>query len=972
MLCIKVSAYMKKLKTILIVLLSIIFVYTVAGFFILPPVLKSVLSKNLTQALHRSVTIEKIRLNPYTLAAEVGGLSVRDRDGEDMLASFRSLFLDVEWISIFRLSPVIREVRLEKPSLRIVRFEDNTYNFSDLMKGGKKSGKPLHFSVSNIQITGGRIVMDDRPVRKVHTAEDIAVTVPFLSNIAYYADVFVQPSLQATVNGTRFSLKGRSKPFSESLESSLVIDLKKIDIPYYLAYLPMKPGFTVQSGLLDINAAVTFRQFKGERKPESNLSGTAVCRDLAAVDADGSPLIRIPLLLVELDPSQPFKEKIHIRKIRITGPELALSRDRKGVLNLVRALKETKTGQASKPDEKKQKPSPGISVAVHRVELSKGTVSFTDLSGNSPVKLTAGDLTATASDMTTGNQGTGKVDLSCTVNQTGHLSAGASFALNPVSADIDLSLDGFQPAWVQPYFIDRVRILVRRGTLSSRGKVKMALKTNAPARIAFAGDVRLLDFASIDRTHARDLVSWKELSFSGIDLSTAPLRLAVREIGLSSPVSSVVIMRDGTSNIAALLGGKPSGKAAVSSRSSGEKKAPARISIGSIVFRNGRFTFNDRSLAPHYAASLSSISGSITGLTSDEFRKATVNLKARLDNQSPLSVTGSINPLKEDLFVDLAVRFSNIELSPVTPYSGKYLGYAIDKGKLSLGLNYLIDKKVLDARNDVLIDQLTFGDTVESKDATKLPVRLAVVLLRDNSGRIDLHLPVTGRTDDPDFHVGKVILTVLTNILTKAATSPFALLESLYPGSTELGYIDFEPGRANLSDQEKSKLDQLSKILTDRPALNLEMSGYADVQTDKAGLSDYLFERRLKEQKLKDILRQGRQASSVDDITIEQKEYGTYLAKAYKAFDFPGKPKNFLGLDKGLPDEDMKRLLNENIKVSDDDLRRLAEERAQKVLDYLVEAGKIDGSRIFLVKAKALEPEKVDKASSSRVSITIK
>jgi uncharacterized protein involved in outer membrane biogenesis len=963
---------MKKLKTILIVLLSIIFIYTIAGFFILPPVMNSVLSKSLTQALHRGVTMEKIRFNPYTLTAEVRGLSVKDKDGRDMLASFKSLFVDLEWVSLFKLSPVIREVWLEKPSVRIVRFDDNTYNFSDLMKGGKKSGKPLQFSVSNIQITGGRVVMDDRPVRKIHTAEDIAVTIPFLSNIAYYADVFVQPSLQATVNGTRFSLKGKSKPFSESLESSLVIDLKKINIPYYLAYLPMKPGFTVQSGLLDIDAAITFRQFKDKRKPESSLSGTVVCRDLAAVDADGSSLIRIPLLSVELDPSQPFKEKIHIRRIGITGPELALSRDRKGVLNLVRALQGTRTRQASKPDEKKQKPSPGISIAVRRIDLSRGTVSFADLSGNSPVKVTAGDLTITAYDITTGKQGAGKVDLSCTVNQTGRLSAGASFVMNPVSADIELSLDGFQPAWVQPYFIDRVPILIRRGTLSSKGQVKIALKPGAPAQIIFTGDARLLDFASIDRAHARDLVSWKELSFSGIDLSASPMRLAIREIGLSSPVSSVVIMRDGSSNIAALLGGKPSGKAAVPSQPSGEKKTAGRIGIGSIVFKNGRFTFNDRSVAPYYSASLSGISGSITGLTSDEFRKATVNLKARLDNQSPISVTGSINPLKKDLFVDLAVRFSNIELSPVTPYSGKYLGYTIDKGKLSLALNYLIDKKVLDAKNDVLIDQLTFGDAVESKDATKLPVRLAVVLLRDNSGRIDLHLPVTGRTDDPDFHVGKVILTVLTNILTKAATSPFALLESLYPGSTELGYIDFEPGRSALSNEEKSKIDKLSKILSDRPALNLEMSGYADVQSDKAGLTDYLFERRLKEQKLKDILRQGKQASSVDDITIDQKEYGTYLAKAYKAFDFPGKPKNFLGLDKGLPDEDMKRLMTENLKASDDDLRRLAEERAQNVLDYLVETGKIEGSRIFLVKAKALEPEKIDKASSSRVSITIK
>ena len=369
---------------------------------------------------------------------------------------------------------------------------------------------------------------------------------------------------------------------------------------------------------------------------------------------------------------------------------------------------------------------------------------------------------------------------------------------------------------------------------------------------------------------------------------------------------------------------------------------------------------------------MTNISGDISGLSSDEFKKATVNLKAKLDNQAPITITGSINPLKKDLFVDLAASLNNIELSPVTPYSGKFIGYAIEKGKLSLGLKYSIDKKQLQAQNDVIIDQLTFGNAIASKDATNLPVRLAVVLLRDNSGKIDLHLPITGRTDDPDFHVGKIIIHTIVNILEKAATSPFALLEALYPGSTELSFIDFEPGRSSINGAGKQKLDKVTRILADRSALNMELSGYVDVTSDKTGLSDYLFERMLKEQKLKDILRQGRQASSVDDITIEQKEYSLYLEKAYKSFDFQGKPKNVLGFAKNLPDEERKKLILENLKVTDDDLKGLAEARAQKVRDYLVEDGKIDPARIFLVKTDALSPEKIDKAFNSRVSLTIK
>jgi hypothetical protein len=152
----------------------------------------------------------------------------------------------------------------------------------------------------------------------------------------------------------------------------------------------------------------------------------------------------------------------------------------------------------------------------------------------------------------------------------------------------------------------------------------------------------------------------------------------------------------------------------------------------------------------------------------------------------------------------------------------------------------------------------------------------------------------------------------------------------------------------------------------------LELGGYVDVSSDKTGLNAYLLERRLKELKLKDLLRKGQQAPSVDDIIIDQKEYSAYLAKAYKAFDFPGKPKNVLGLAKSLSDDEMKKLMQENIKVTDDDLNGLAEARAQKVRDYLEETGKIDPARIFLVKANALAPDKVEKALNSRVSLAIK
>lgn len=962
---------MKRIKSLILAVLALIFIYTVAGFVILPAVLHSLLPGKLAEVLHRSVNIDKIKFNPYTLVFEIQGMSVKDNKGPGAFVSLRSFMVDMEWASLFKVAPVIREVKLANPSVRIIRLEDGTYNFSDLMKGGGhegNKGKPLAFSISNIQVKDGMVVMDDRPVHKVHTARGINIAVPFVSNMPYYADVFVEPLFQANINGTPFRIQGRTKPFSESLETTLALNLKDISIPYYLAYVPMKRGFDLDSGVLNVDALFSFRQYKNHRKPKLDISAELTLKDLDVKDQEGNPLLNIAKAYTRLAPSNILGRKVHIALIAVSSPEIDLSRDKKGMLNLMRVVKKTRPTEA-KP-AKKQDAAP-VSVNVDEIALSGGKISYIDHSGSSPVKLSAEDLTVTARNITTDSPGGGKADLTCTLNQTGHLSLETSFVLTPLSADATLSLDGFKPSWVQPYLIDRVPILIRRGTISTRGQAKLAFAPKRPPKIKYKGDMQFADFASVDRAHAKDLVSWRDLRLTGLDFSMNPDHVVIREIRISSPASSFVITEGGGNNFAEVFGQDKSRTAHRPAPQSKKKKPKEKIVIGRIVLKNGRFTFSDRSIAPHYSASLTGISGSVTGLSTDEFKKAAVALTARLDNQSPLSITGSVNPLKRDPFVDLAVMFTNIELSPATPYSGKYLGYAIDKGKLSLRLKYLIDRKVLQAENDVLIDQLTFGEAVDSKDATRLPVRLAVVLLRDNSGRIDLHLPVTGRTDDPDFHVGKIVIHTLVNILKKAATSPFALLEAIYPGSTDLGFITFEPGRSSLTEENRKKIDTLARILNDKASLNLELTGYADAANDKSGLAEYLFECRLKEQKLKDLLRQGKQASPLEDITMDQKEYSACLQKAYRAFDFPGKPRNALGLLKSLSDDEMKNLMLKHLTVTDDDLRALADARSKSVRDYLVETGNIDPARIF-IKAGSLTPEKIDKVADSRVSLSIR
>ncbi|HEX9024231.1 MAG TPA: DUF748 domain-containing protein, partial [Geobacteraceae bacterium] len=360
------------------------------------------------------------------------------------------------------------------------------------------------------------------------------------------------------------------------------------------------------------------------------------------------------------------------------------------------------------------------------------------------------------------------------------------------------------------------------------------------------------------------------------------------------------------------------------------------------------------------------------GLSSEVNTMADVDLRGNLENHSPLRITGRINPLRDDLFVDLKVSFTDIELSPLTPYSGTYLGYSVDKGKLFLDLNYHIENKNLDSSNKVFIDQLTFGNKIESDKATSLPVRLAVALLKDRKGEIHLDLPVTGRTDDPKFSIWGVVWKILKNLLVKAATSPFSLLQSVFGGKEDFSNVAFSYGSARLSDAEKAKLAKLSQALADRPALKLEVAGFVDKERDPEGYRNELLTRKMKSEKFLALVKAKKAAEgeTAEKMVIAPQEYSTYLKAVYRKEKFP-KPRNFLGFVKDIPDDEMKKLILTYTVVSNDDLQGLARERSVTVRNYLVTAGKLPPERVFEKKADIFKPPAKEGESTARVEFGV-
>ncbi len=1183
-------------KRIGIVLASIIAAVGVLGFLVAPPILKSVLVKELSARLQRPVEIAGIAVNPYALSATVRGFAVKERDGSQAFLGFEELHLNLSSLAIFRLKPVVSELRLTGPSLRLVRNPDGSYNASDLIEELLKPspGPTPEFSVSNIQVSGGRLEFDDQPAGRKHLVSDIAVGLPFVSNFPAQVETFVQPSFSAMVNGAPLALAGRVKPFAETRETVLDLELKDLDIPTYVAYLPLKLPAKFQSGKLFAKLELGFLQHPQQGNSVS-LSGSAALKNFLLAEPDGKPAVSLPVLEVAIGAVRYPARQVVLNRVRFQAPELHLTRTERGRLYLIDLLQAAQGGAAAEQapaqegpkvafelkelviekgiyhvsdasfrpalemefrdldlslrnfsnapdaaadlelatasnlaeslklaskvkigpvgldgsvDLKGLRPEPfapvlgefvlfdvvkggmdvasrfkaeegekgwqvalaGLAVTVRDLALRqrgekqpflqlpllaladtefdlaarslavgsltgegakllvqrgkdgrlnlasllrepkaaqapakdagapwKVALKSADLRGYAvrledavpaqPVTLSAGPMDLKASGLSTEKGVKGSVEAKLRIGRQGTLSAAGPLTLEPFSTTLRVNARGLDVVPVQPYFTERLNIVISSGALAANGTLGLERKGEA-LRVAYKGDAGVSEFASVDKAGAADFLKWKSLFFGGVDVATEPLAVAVKEVALSDFYSRLIISPEGRINLQDILVKAPDEGAAAAPAAGGAPAAPSApaatpaaaqaaagsapaIRVEQVTLQGGNINFTDQFIKPNYSANLTGIGGRVSGLSAEAGTAAELELAGKVDDDAPVEIKGRLNPLAQDLFLDIAGNVTGVELTRLTAYSQRYVGYGIDKGKLSVKVKYHLENRKLSAENNIYLDQLTFGEKVESPDATKLPVLLAVALLKDSRGVIDINLPISGSLDDPQFSVGGIIIRVIVNLITKALTAPFALLAAAFGGGEELSWLDFAPGRAALTAESEAKLKKLAQAMKDRPGLKLDVAGRADPAADTEGLKRARLEAGVKGQKLKDLVKRGESAGSLDQVTVSPEEYEKYLKQVYGDGKFP-KPRNLIGFAKDLPPPEMETLILTHTVVSEDDLKRLASDRAQAVKDYLTGAGQVGQERVFLVASVNASQEAKDKAKPSRVDLAVK
>ena len=978
---------MRILKKILIVIIFVAVFTGIAGFFVLPHVLKPVLTDRLSQAVHRQATIEQIKFNPFSLSVTIIGFKLDERDEDKSFVSFEELYVNVAALSsLGRRALIIDEIRLQKPYLSLTRRADGSYNFSDLIpaENSKKEEetRPFLFSLNNIQIIDGSIDFQDAPYQTDHTVRGLNVCVPFLSNIDYYMKNYAEPRFSAVVNGDAVAIGGKTKPFTTSRETTFNIDLKNIDVPYYLQYVPIKMNFKLTQARLDTDIELGFTAH-ADRPPSLNLTGHAALKDVALDDLHGNKILRLPSLRVDLAGVEPLIPKIHLSRIALNETELVIRRDRHGNINLLGLVeadkKDGRGGSSSAIDKTAQNDKKELDLLIDELEAVSADITFIDSQTDQTVRIHLHPLDLSVSKFSLKKDEQAQLDLALVMDKKCNVTAKGSFGVEPLAANLELEVKNMAIRPFQPYFTESVQMDVTRGFISTAGKLAIEPDAQGKPGLRYHGELTVNDLATVDTIHTHDFLKWKRLRFQSLDAGYNPLFVNIKDVSLQDFFAKVVINKGGTTNIEEIFSARDA-RAPESAQETETKPTevdgagPAGkpdIKIGKVSFRGGTVDFADYNIRPNYAVTMLNLRGGVTDLSSQEISRARVALKGNIGYGSPLEIFGTINPLKQDLFADIKIRFKDLEMAQLTPYTIKFLGYPVIKGKLHFDVSYLVDQKKLNAENKFFFDQLTFGEQVESPEAIKAPVTLAASLLTDRDGRINLDIPISGSLDDPKFKVWPLVWQVVTNIITKAVTAPFSLLTSVTGGGQEMSYVEFDYGSDAIPDEGAQKITALEKALYDRPRLKLEIEGYADAALDKDALQKAELSRLIRTRKLREMIDRGQTNANLDDISITGDEYEKYLTLAYKAAKF-SKPANALGIAKTLPAPEMEKLMLENIDIPEGDLNHLAARRAQAVREKLLADGRVEPERIFLVKPATVTPQQKEKAKDSRVDFKLK
>jgi hypothetical protein len=811
--------------------------YAAFGFLLAPRILRNVLQDKGTAALRRQVTVEDVKVNPFTLAVTVVGLEVADL-GAPRLAGWESLYVRLAPWKLLQRTAGLAELRLTRPYGRLALDPSGRLNIDDLLGGGEPSppAQPaarratLAVALDRLEIVEARLDFEDASRTPAFQTTLGPLTIR-LTDFHSRGNVDSPYAFSgSTERGETFSWRGTV--LSDPVRSSGTFSFAGFQLPKYDPYLrDLAPSLLVESGVVSAGANYQLEWGEGSRKLLlSDLR--VVVEDLAlARRRDRARAIQVPRFELSGGEIDALGRVASVAEVKALDARVQARRERDGSVALVEML--------ARPPARPAPPSAGKDGPAWRwtvgtVALVQAAVEAEDLVPPRAVKLSLAEVNLRLSGL--GD----RADVACPLTgslrwgKTGRASVTGTVWPLGARANLAVQAEGIDLAPIGPYLdgVAPVRLagaslgLAARTTIDSGGAVPVW---------TFAGDVRLDGLSLRHPSRDGELVRWRSLEVIGVDAASATARVSVKTVRLTEPSLRAVVFEDGTNGLG---GGAPAPTPAKAPRATGPAGPPWRVSMSHFQLLRGKATFTDHSVRPPVLLSLTDVEARVASLSSDPGVRPTVEARAAVNGVAPVTVTGTLNPLQAAASTDLAVVARGVDLTPFDGYAGKHLGYGLQKGKLDLDLAYRAEAPAIHARAIFRIDQLTLGEATNSPEATRLPMRLAVSLLKDRDGLILLDVPVEGRTDDPEFRLGAVMWDAVLNVLARVVASPLTLLAALPGGAGEedLSLVEFAPGSADLDDHAVRRIKLLAQSLAQRPGLSLGLEPTVDAKADPPAL----------------------------------------------------------------------------------------------------------------------------------------
>ena len=929
--------------------------YSLLGFLILPGIAQRVANQQLANYATVPANLQRIEFNPFSL--ELSLIDLRIGEPDDRQLAFERLYLDLQWDSLWQRTLHLAAVELWAPYVEARFARDGALNLGQLFEVPEaepttsEAGELFPLRIDRLQLMRGHLGFEDKrpsePIVLIYDSLDFE-----LHNLATRSDGSADARLTASgASGGRIDWQGDLS--LQPLASRGSLQVSKLQLKDFWPYVRDAAPLELKDGSLELSTGYRLALDDGFTLTLDNASAAAA--QLALDSPDGRKLVRLERLELSETALDLAKQQVIIGKLRSRNLETWAAREADGELDWQKlfASAPAKADATKAAAEEQARPAGAPwQVLLRDAQLRDYRVHLADRVPAEELELALGPLNLDVRDFDSLGNSPFALKLDTGIGKQGAVQASGQLQLSPMSGKLAVTTRDIDLRIAQAYLSPLVHLELRSGMLAS--ELDIDLLGTEPLAFSVRGSVDATQLHTLDTINNRDFVKWQRLQLSGLDYRH-PSSLAIDRIDLSQPYARFIINPDLSTNINDLLVERGDTASAAAEQPTPASE-PLAIRIGGIGIANGSANFADFSLRPPFVTAIQSLNGDIGTLDNREQKAASVNITGKVDQYAPVSIKGNLTPFDPLQSLDIATSFRQVELTTLTPYSGKFAGYRIRKGRLNLDLHYRIEQGRLNAENKVVLEQLQLGEKVDSPDAVDLPVRLAVALLKDSKGTISIELPVQGNLNDPQFSVMPIVWQTLRNLVVRAAQAPFKFIAGLAGGDdSDLSHIGFEPASSTLDGEARKVLDTLASALKQRPGLRLEVEGMSAGAIDGPLLAEQRLQQEYRETQYRILQRRGDKVPADPSlIRIEAEDEAPLLEGIYRSRLGHQPPSAWAELDAEQRTQQMRQAVLESWADNAALLRRLSRDRAAAIKGYLVDAG-LDSERVYLLDTGTAE-----------------